>query len=102
MRDDGGEIFELTPALIVRACGLANAAEIRTPRLVAELDKSARQRLHHLVVERAAKERMRMRDQRNADRGAVRRIHGALDTAHRSGDEFAAGTRPHILSRSTT
>src|SRR2546421_11054679 len=86
----------------MRAFGLADAAKVRPPRLVAQLDESPCQRLHDLVVERAAEQRMRMRDERNADRRAFGPVHGALDAAGRAGDEFPAGARPHIFRRSAT
>src|SRR5436190_16425491 len=82
--------------------GLADAAKVRPPRFVAELDESPRERLHHLVVERPAIERMRMRHQRNADSWALGPIHRALDAAGRAGDEFGSGAGPHIFRRSTT
>src|SRR3954470_13094800 len=99
--DDRGEVFELAAAFVVAAFGLTDAAEVGTPGLVAQLDEGARQRLHHLVVERAAVKRVRMRDERDADGASVGGIDGALDAADRSGDELAAGAGPHILRRST-
>src|SRR5205085_12288390 len=80
----------------------ADAAEIRPPGLVAQLDERAGERLHHLVVERAAEQWMRMRDERSADGRALGPIYRALDAAGRAGDEFLAGARPHIFRRSTT
>src|SRR2546423_13957866 len=70
---------------------------------MAELDKRARERLHPLVVERAAVKRMRMRDQRHAASAAFGSIDGAFDAACRAGDELAAGSSPHryIRRRST-
>src|SRR5690349_1757701 len=103
MRDDGREVLELAPALVVHAFRLADATEVRPPRLVAQLDEGPRKRLHHLVVEAAAKERMRVRDQRHAERRAGRVVDRAFDPARRTGDELATGTRAHryIRRRST-
>src|SRR5919201_409870 len=101
MRDDRGEILELAAALVVGTLGLADAAEVRAPGLVAELDEGARQRLHHLVVERAAEKRVRMGDERDTFGQPLRVIDSALDAADRAGDEFPAGARPHMRRRST-
>src|SRR5260370_28165030 len=103
VRDDRRQVFQLAASLVVRALGLADAAEVRPPCLVTELDEGPRERLHHLVVECAAEERMRMRDQRHAyGRRALGPVDRALDAADRAGDEFPAGARPHIFKRSTT
>ncbi len=106
---DGVEVLELAATLVVRALGRADAAEIRPPGGVAELDEGARERLHHLVVERAPVERMRMRDQRDSARRRFRLIHRAFDAACRARDEYAARARAlivlariYIFSRSTT
>src|SRR5918992_2990905 len=82
--------------------GLADAAKVRPPGLVAELDEGAGERLHHLVVERAAEERMRVRDERYAPRGSFRLVDCALDAARGAGDELATGARPHYILRRST
>src|SRR5207237_8652657 len=80
-------------------------AKIRSPGLVAELDEGARERLHDLVVERAAVERVWMGDEGDAHgmRGGrpLRVVDSALDAADRAGDEFPAGAGPHMRRRST-
>ena len=74
------QVLELASALIVHALGLADAAEIRPPGLVAQVDEGARKRLHDLVVKRAAEERVRVRDERDAARGAFGTVDSAFDT----------------------
>src|SRR5205814_9814101 len=102
VRDDRREVLQFAAPFVVAALGFADAAEVRPPGLVAELDEGAREGLHHLVVEGAAVERMRVRDQRDALGSPVGTIDRAFDAAHRTGDELLAGTRPHIFRRSTT
>src|SRR5687767_10837956 len=96
------EIFELAAALVVHALGLADAAEVWPPGLVAELDEGARERLHDLVIERAAEQRVRMRDEGDALGRAVRLVDCAFDAAGRAGDELATGARPHYIRRRST
>ena len=98
----GVEILELAAAFVVHALRFRRPAEVRTPGLVAELDEGARQGLHHLVVERAAEERVRVRDERDAAPRCLRLINRAFDAAGEADDELAPGTgRIYIRNRST-
>src|SRR3989440_11919603 len=102
MLHDRREVIHFTPALVVGAFALADAAEIRSPGLVAELNKGARKRLHHLVVERSAELRMRVGDEGVAASFALRRVDCAFDAARRPGDELAARAGAHYIRRRST
>src|SRR4051812_9961384 len=95
------QILYFPVALVMRALALADAAEVGPPRLVAEVDKRSRESLRHLVVERAAKQRVRVGNECGAARRAFWRVHRALYASCGPRDEFAAGARPHMRSRST-
>ena len=102
--ENGEEILDLAAALVVRAFARADAAEVRPPGRVAEVDEGARQRLHHLVVERAAVQRMRVRDERDAARLRLRARRPrtrSVPPGRRSSSRRRAGAH-HIRSRSTT
>src|SRR5207247_11422106 len=96
LRHDSGEILYLPAPLVVAPLALPDAAEAGPPRFIAELDERPGQRLHDLVVERAAELGMRMRDDGVAPRAALGRIDGALDTSPRPSDDYAAGGGTHV------
>src|SRR6185436_20007609 len=95
MREHRGEIGDFATTLVVSPFARADTAKIRPPCGVAKLSERACKRLRDLVVERAAEERMRMRDERNATRFALRRVHCAFDASCGSCYEFA----PRRLAR---
>src|SRR5205823_5524030 len=94
--DGSGEILYLPAPLVVAPLALPDAAEVGPPRFIAELDERPGQRLHDLVVERAAELGMRMRDDGVAALAAFGRIDGAFDSSRRPRDEHAAGGGTHL------
>ena len=102
VRERGQRIVGLTRAVVERALGLADAAEIETHGCVAQSEKRLRERLRDLVVERAALQRMRMGDERNAARRLRRRVDDDLQRAGGAvDDEALGGLRRQITSLST-
>ena len=101
MLDHPHHVVGLAAPLVVRALGRAHAAEIEAQRRRAGFREGARDRRHHLVVHRAAEERMRMGDHRHHAR------HGGvgsrdLDAAGRALDEGAIRRDGHQMSRRST
>ena len=66
VRERRERVVGLADAVVERARRTADAAEIEAHRGVAQRDERLGERLHDLVVERAALLRMRMRDERDA------------------------------------
>jgi hypothetical protein len=103
VREHGEQIVHFAAPAVVRALACADAAEVRPPGNVAQFHERARQRLHDLVVERAAVQGMRMGDQRQAAkrssvpaRRSLGLVHRALQLAGRALDQYAprAGVHP--------
>ncbi len=93
----------LAVAFIEGASGRADTTEVEAHGHVAQREERARQCLRHLVVERAALQRVRMGDERDALRRAFRDIADDLKQARRPGDGLALrGTGCQMRSRSTT
>ncbi len=59
--DHAQKVERFARASIMRTGGTAHAAEIKTHHCPPALHKGARQGLHHFVVHRATKQRVRMR-----------------------------------------
>ena len=68
------KIFQLAPAFVVATATGANAPKIEANRRPAGRDEGPRQRLNHLVVQRAAEKRMRVGNDGNAARLGIGRI----------------------------
>ena len=68
---DETQILGLAAAFVVHAGARADAAEVEAQRAEAALHERARQRLHDLVVHGAGKQRMRVRDHRDAAQGLL-------------------------------
>ena len=77
----GKRIVDLAAAFVPGAFGGADAAEVEAHAGPAEVEAGARDRLHDLVVERAAELRMRVADDRQAARRVRRPVDRALDPA---------------------
>src|SRR6476659_2469652 len=91
---DSGKIFALAAAFVMFAFGFADTAEIEADRREAKLAEAAVQCRHDLVEHRAALQRMRMAD----DRDAVSRVcfghaAGDLDRTGRSRQQQTRGCR---------
>ena len=101
VRDDRERVVGLAAPLVVAAAARAHAAEVEADRGCAALLERARQRLHHLVVERAAVERMRMThhpegaQRLGLPRHGGRRLDERLQTPGRGGERrpLGAGSR---------
>ncbi len=102
MRGDPHKILGLAAALVMLALGLAHAAEVGTQRGVAELDEGARERLRDLVVQRAAVERMRVRDERHAAQRPGGVVDYRLYPAGATRDKYALAGAAHMRRRATT
>ncbi len=104
--DHGQQILGLAAPFVVRPLAGADAAEIRPHRDVTQFDKGLGQGLRHLVVQRAAVERMRVRHQRDAARRGGRVVDHSFNRAGRAGDQdaFRIGHDfyAQIFRRSTT
>ena len=99
--DNAKHVLGFTNAFVVPALGRADSAEIGAQRHVAELDESLRKSLYDLIVERAAVERVRMRDERRT--ASVRRpVYDRLDLACAAIDENTLDRTAHIRRRWTT
>jgi hypothetical protein len=97
MLDHALHVVGLAAPFVMHAFARAHAAEIEAERRRARLDEGARERRDHLVVHRAAEERMRMRDHRNRARRIGHRG-GALDLARGALDQLAGGGGGHARS----
>jgi hypothetical protein len=112
VRQQHGHVVGLAGTGIVHAFGTADAAEIHPYSRITELVEGARQGLRDLVVHRAAVQRMRMRNQRDASRGwkvvgggQVERafeLTGSAAYEEFFGLDIHAGMRVQIFRRSTT
>jgi hypothetical protein len=69
VRGDGERIVDLAAAFVPDALRGADAAEVEANAGPAEVEAGARDRLHDLVVERAAELRVRVAGDRQAARG---------------------------------
>ena len=78
---------------------LPDAAEVEADGGVAQRVERLRERLRHLVVERAALQRMRVGDERDAARRVLGDVLRDLEGARRAGDRAALG-RPRRQMRS--
>ena len=101
--NDGGEVFELAAPFVVRSLARADAAEIWPPGAVAEFDEGARQRLRDLVVQGAAEQRVRVRDDSHAARRTgFRFVHRAFNFSRRPRDQLAPGGGSHQMRSLST
>ena len=102
--DHRDQVVGLALAVVVLAFGVADAAEVGAQRDVAEFGEGARQRLGHLVVERAAVDGVGMRHQRDAARCVdIGMVDDDLDATCGTGDEYMLGvTAQQTLAGSRT
>jgi hypothetical protein len=84
LRDHGQRVVDLAAALVPGAFGAADAAEVEAHRGPAQLKQRPRDGLHHLVVHRAAEQRMRVAHHRQADGRRNRCVERALQAAGRA------------------
>ena len=89
------QIVQFAASLVMAAGTAANAAKVKTHGSPARLHESARQRLHDLVVQRAAKQRVRMGDDGKATRRASRQVDGNVQRAGRACDAGLVGFGVH-------
>src|SRR6185436_12842342 len=61
-RERGARVLDFAGAAIVRALALPRPAKVETQHRAPQLEECRRHAMHHLVVERAAVERMRVAD----------------------------------------
>ena len=81
MPHHGQQVLQFTATFVVAAGADAHTAKVKTHRCPAALGEGAGQRLHHLVVHGAAKQRVRVGDHRHAPGRAGGRVDGDLDQA---------------------
>ena len=97
------EILDFAAPLVEHTIACAYAAEIQPQRAVTERDKRLRQRLHDLVVQRAAVKRMGMGDQRDAAPRRAGFVDGNLELSRRTVDgKLLWGRGSQMRRRSTT
>ncbi len=95
-------VLALTNAIVERARRIADAAEVEAHGRIAQGEEGLGQRLCHLVIERPALQRVRVRHQRNAGQWNVRHVADHLDQSDGSVDCRSFGCpRRQIFSRST-
>ena len=107
-------VLGLADALVERAVRRADTAEVEPHRHVVEREERLGERLRDLVVERAALQRVRMRDERDAAPGCRRRVaddlerprgavdHGPLGDARETGEALRQMTSLSTISPFTT
>jgi len=102
VRKGGQRIVGLAVAVVKRAPRGADAAKVEAHGDVAQAEECLRERLRDLVVERAALQWMRMRDQRQP-RGRHRgRVDDDFKIAGGAGDDFPLGGARRQISRRST
>ncbi|MCY1542274.1 hypothetical protein D9M68_780150 [compost metagenome] len=82
--DHGQQIIELAPAFVVHALAGTHPPEVEPHRSQTRQHTGPSQRLHHFVGQRAAMQRMRMRDHRHASRGKLGPVNGQLNLPRRA------------------
>ena len=103
MRQRCERVVSLTIAVVEGSGGCADTAEIETYSRISQRKKSLCECVDDLVIERAAFERMRMRDKRDAGKRLNRRINDNFERADGTVDHFALGRfRRQMRSLSTT
>ncbi|MCY1543212.1 hypothetical protein D9M68_790180 [compost metagenome] len=98
-RGYGQQVVLLGDAVVMLAGGRADAAEVGAHGGIAQLHEGARQRLRDLVVLGAAEQRMRVGNQRQAARLALRQVHRNVDRADGAGNGKYLGMRVHRAVR---
>ena len=92
---DCEQVLGLADAFVVAARRFPHAAEVRSPGDETQRDQRACEGLDHLVVARAAEQRMRVRNDRDPRRVARRQVERQVDRAGRTVDEQGPGRRVH-------
>ncbi len=102
MRERRERVRGLAYAVVERALGFADTAKVEAHAGIAKREEGLGERLHDLVLERAALLRVRMGDERNPARSGVRGVDHQLQRAGRAFDDQALGSlRRQIRSLST-
>ncbi len=91
MRERSERVVGLADAFVERAFRGSDTTKIETRRDVVHRKERLREGLRDLVVERAALQRMRMRDERDAARRPFRHVQHEFERSRRAGDREALG-----------